>query len=357
MATATAGGAPPDVRPERFVLATFADGAVLLDLDSGVAFALNATAAFVWERRLGKRDDESVEAVEAALAARFGLAQEQARADVAATLALPATHAFPPPPGDFWYERDGAGYRFSFRGKPVLEIAGDGAGVRALAPLTPAEAALHLLAVSPKLLALRGATVLHAGAVLGDDGRVVAFSGPSGAGKTSAARAFVAAGLGAVSEDKLIVRAGDGGGAPVAMVSGEARIAAWVSRLGAELVAAPPGTFCAAGDLAEAAAARPALPVAEILLVDAARRAGDDITRAPPLGPARTAAALFPQIFYGSDTRDAWQLQLDAIAALARAVPVSLATMPDGLDRLPAAARRYAETTRSNAPPSLGSPA
>ena len=65
---------------------------------------------------------------------------------------------------------------------------------------------MHLRSVVPKLLALRGIRVLHASAVE-IDGSLLVFSGQSGAGKTTSAKAFAQAGARLVSEDLLVLHA------------------------------------------------------------------------------------------------------------------------------------------------------
>src|SRR5204863_8634665 len=90
-----------------------------------------------------------------------------------------------------------------------------------------------LLAVVPKIAALRGGTVLHASAFLDLTDQVTAFSGESGAGKTTAARAVTDSGARLVSEDKLVLSPTVG---PVSvLIEGERRLEAWVAPAAAEV--------------------------------------------------------------------------------------------------------------------------
>src|SRR6185436_4749194 len=61
----------------------------------------------------------------------------------------------------------------------------------------------YVRAMTPKLLQLRGALVVHASACALPAG-VTAFSGESGAGKTTTARAMAAVGGELISEDLMV---------------------------------------------------------------------------------------------------------------------------------------------------------
>jgi Coenzyme PQQ synthesis protein D (PqqD) len=317
-----------------FLLETFSDGGFLLDLTSGDFFRLNRTATFVWERRLAGASASDI-AVE--LARAFAVSENAAGRDVAAVLNQAPDTPIAPLTTEINYELVGDKYVFSVRGDPIFEITSSGRALRLLRALTDAELRLDLRSVCPKLLALSGASVLHASAVRKGVGPVIAVLGESGAGKTTTARAFAAAGFEKLSEDKLLLRAD---GADVgAVVDGEAWIEAWLLDFGSRLRAARLGAWC---DLAWVAPAadHPVAAVGEILLIDCARRRGADIDL-QAVGPSAAAAEILRHAFYGSSTTAEWRLSAAVSAALARTAPTFVATMPDGVASLAEAVRLY----------------
>jgi hypothetical protein len=176
---------------------------------------------------------------------------------------------------------------------------------------------------------------LHASAVrLGD--AAVAFSGISGAGKTTTARAFVAAGAGFVCEDKLAIKLSDSG--TYVAVDGEKLVADWVSSAAGDLVR----TGTAACSRLDFAATGTMVPLAEIGFLDVRRRSpGSHAGRS--LSPLEVAGAVFRNAFYGSDVSKEWIRHLHVAAMIGRTVRGYELTLPDGLDRL---AQTAAELTR-----------
>ena len=182
---------------DRFVLARVGRGAILLDTASGAILELNESAAFVWERRL---DGEPAEAIIEALVSRYSLPLESASQDVARVL-NPRLEGDPPEVGDFRYEQTPEGYTFTFRGLVIFVLDPDGQRLKLSNDVGEMLTSL-LRALAPKLLALQGELVLHASAVE-LNGIVIAFTGASGAGKTTTARTLTEAGGQIVCEDQL----------------------------------------------------------------------------------------------------------------------------------------------------------
>lgn len=328
------------IEPARFVLETLSDGGLLLDLESGILFNLNRTAAFIWEQAIAGR--QPVEIV-SAMMGMFAVAPAIARADVEAALKLPQTEASPRPSSEFRYDAIDDGYRLSADGIPVLEISESRRALRALHGFNPAEIGPYLRALAPKLVALLGASVLHASAVARPDGGVVAFLGTSGAGKTTTARAFARAGWRLVCEDKLVLR--PDGERLVSVIGGEARVVAWIAEARQRLVKPDSQDWCDASPLAEVLPGA-TQPVVGVILLGKERRNGTDID-ASLLGSAQAAGEIFHHGFYGSPAAAEWRRQVRAAATIARTAQVFQATMPDGLDLLEQAARRYTEMTAS----------
>ncbi len=312
-------------------LLKFDAAALLLDLRSGGLFQLNESATFVWEHWLGEMTTGEIAS---ALAQTYRLPLETAGEHVAAALASKAIAA--PPPTEFVYERWANRYLFS-RGAESILTVDDRGGAIALAessPIAVDDLRNVLLAISPKLLALRGHCVLHASAVLlGSE--VLAFCGESGAGKTTTARALAQAGASLVCEDKLVIqRRGD----CVEAVTGiEAMLLRW-SQAAAETLLT--GTAAPCPDLDHSDGRQP-LALREIGFIDATRRKGGEIA-AVPLTPLAGAAGVFRNTFYGSDVSGDWARQLHLAGEIAHRVATYELTMPAGTERLPAAAANLA---------------
>ena len=191
----------------------------------------------VWASSLaGSRAD----AIADALASRYRLARETARAHVDEALSLdPNAGEVGPLSGPYLYQRTADGFALSRDGTALLLIDARGQSVSLAAPgaVAPRDLPLVLQAVAPKLLSLRGHFVLHASAVAIGQG-LVAFSGKSGSGKTTTARALARAGATLVCEDKLVVKQDDG--KLVGLLEGERAIMTWVAEAAPKLADASP---------------------------------------------------------------------------------------------------------------------
>jgi hypothetical protein len=178
---------------------------------------------------------------------------------------------------------------------------------------------------------MSGRLVLHASAVQ-VGASVVAFSGPSGAGKST-----VATLLGdAVALDLLPVE-GDR-----ALVDGEAAIDRWVAESAPLLERGP----VPARELVATAAASRTAPLREIVYLDAARRAGTEIARAP-LTHTGSALRLLENGFGELPDPGVWRDLVAGARALAASVRAFDATVPDGIDPLRAALARYRTSSAS----------
>jgi hypothetical protein len=332
-----AGRMATDPTPERFVLVPVDREGVLLDLSEGTVLVLNHSAVFVWQRRC-----EGMEAsqIAAALQARYSLPPERARQDVAAALWLAEVPRVPAEP--YLFEAVEGGYALSFQGRRILRVEGRGERL-ALEPgvdLAEGDLTEHVLGLTPKLLSLLGVPVLHASAVA-VAGQVRAFSGPSGAGKTTLARAFVDAGADPVAEDKLVVADPTLG---TVFAGAERRLREWAGQTGRALRAGP----CDCSQLL-AAASGSVLPMGEMAFLDPGSRrphlAEITFTRA---SPAEAVAWVAVQSFLGSGDRQVWRGQLQRAQALAGAIVVSRVEVPDGVEAMRAAARRAHSVNRAS---------
>jgi len=308
---------------DRYTLVETNAGGLMLDLVSGALLELNESGKAIWQLALAGQTEE---AIAATLVTRHALELETARKHVRDSLRTSFEAVPEVPETDFHYERSGDTYVFHFRGQRALAV--DDRGERITLASAPEGVSLPYLlqAIAPKILALRGQVVLHASAVA-MNGSVVAFSGVSGAGKTSSARALARAGGQLICEDKLLVQFRDTGA--VVSPAAEKAVAQWVEITSSDLRTAKHAT-CSSLDVAGGAET---IPLVEIGFLDARQRtSGPYSCRA--LSETETAGAVFRHAFYGSDAGPEWIRYLQTAARIGRAVRGFELAMPDGLDRL-----------------------
>jgi hypothetical protein len=333
----------PAPRPfrERYLLARLPGGGVAVDLETGNYFRLDDAAAEVCAACIEAAD---AAAAAAELARRRRLPPEQAARMVADTqAALAAAPARGEPQGTYRFlpEPESSGYGLWHGSARVLAVDGDSLDVR-LAVQGPGEPMfdpaakleLYVRSLAPKLLFLRGLTVLHASACAAA-GRLVAFAGVSHAGKTTTARAFAEAGARLVSEDLVVL--GQDAAAPAVALDGEPRIRAWASRTAGALARgaerAPSAELAGVAD-------GPTQPLDAVLFLDPSRRAGDDFS-VRRLDGGDGLVALMENDFLGAASPRGWRRFFESAAALATATELGEVTAPAGAERVAAAARRY----------------
>jgi hypothetical protein len=321
---------------ERYVLEVFPAGdGVLLDLATGSYFRLNASAVCIGE---ALSTCASEQAAIDRVATKLGLGPaEAARSveDFLSGVAVTVPLEIPPSPLHFDARPDGTAV-FLERGRPILSIDPAKRIVALEAPVAslPVRLALYLQSVMPKLLSLLDVPILHAAASeLG--GQLVAFSGKSGAGKTTTARAFAKTGIRLVSEDLLILNLS--AGELAVHVDGEPLARAW-ARGSAERLQTP-GDHVEYTPLLETARG-PTRKLDAVWLIDAARRAGSDFSlRKLPLGDAVTA--MLGNGILASTQPSEWRAFFRRVRQVAERTLALEATMPDGLERLEQAVTSY----------------
>jgi hypothetical protein len=304
-------------------LLRFPTGGLLLDLEAGALFQLNASATFVWDRWLAGVPEAEIAA---ALVAAHALPMATATAHV--TTALAKGPRVPPPTTEYHYERSANRYIFSREGTAILAVEERGEYLELLGPAAMPLGDIRsvLLSISPKLLALRGHFVLHASAVV-IGSAVLAFSGESGAGKTTTARAVARAGATPICEDKLVGRMAQD---RIEVLPGvEQAVYRWVHAAAERLSS---GARAECPSLPAAPDAEP-IYLNEIGFIDAQRR-GEGTIRAIAQSQLETTGAIFRNSFYGSDVGADWRRQLEMAAELARVVSGYALTMPEGLPAL-----------------------
>lgn len=326
---------------DRFAVELIGDDGILIDLASGSFFHLNPTASKACVAL--QQSTARAEAI-ARLAASMALAAEDAAAvidDIQGQLTGQGVRTATA--GPFRYRRHEEGYALEENGKPILttDPAGEKLRLHARPDALKFRLVDYVRAMTPKLLYLRGIRVLHASACELREG-VVAFSGRSGAGKTTTARAFQSAGGRLISEDLVVLAANP---AATVIVDGEKRAHDWAAATADEFARdLEPALDC--GALADVQRAGSLVPLTSIWFVDNSRRSGETF-RQRALSVIDGVLALLANNFLGSDGAESWRRHIRETHAIAGQVALREFTMPEGVDRLAAAARAYATKTAS----------
>jgi hypothetical protein len=308
----------------RYALAEVGGGALMLDLLSGRTFALNESGTFIWRSWLSGRNAGEIAV---ALASHYGLSAEHAKVDVDGALEVATQVDSRAARTDLHYARVDDQYVFWLRDARMLVVDGAGGYVTVGDHVADEKIPWLLQALSPKILALRGHTVLHAAAVE-LNGSVIAISGESGAGKTTTAHALADAGATLVAEDKLPILI-SGSQIGVSLV-GERVIADWVSSAARELRQ----SHRADCSLLDRAFAERIVPLAEIGFIDIEHRTVTGGHLAQRLDPVAAAGEIFRGCFYGSDLAEHWNRHLRSAALIAETTSAFELKLPSGLDRL-----------------------
>ncbi len=323
----------------RFLLARYTTGGVVVDLESGNYYQVNSSAALVCDALRAGGD------VEGRVAAELGVPREEAAgivAEVASGLALPAVRSTPQ--GSYHFYPAVGGYVLRHGERTVLEVDGASLGIRLPAgDESPLETQLELYvrALAPKLLFHRKVTVLHASACV-VAGKLIAFAGLSGAGKTTTARAFNRAGARLVSED-LVVLVPEAR-RPEVLTAAEPFIQEWARRTSVQLLSEPRRSV-SSGSLQHVLDG-PTAPLNQVLFVDKSRRTGAEFATCELTEPD-ALTLLLAHNFLGAVEPETWKRYFSGAVELLRIVDFREASTPDGLDRLAPAAIRYISRTAS----------
>jgi hypothetical protein len=324
---------------KRYLLARFPSGGVAIDLESGNYYRLNSSAALVCDALRGGTDPEK------RVAAELEISQSEASGLVAdVVLQLAASPFRTSPQGSYHFYPSEQGYILRHRDRTVLEVSK--AGLRISLPagsVAPASGQLELYvrALGPKLLFQRGITVLHAAACTAA-GKLVAFAGVSGAGKTTTAHAFQAAGASLISED-LVVFAPDRSG-PDVLLEAESFLAGW-ARTVCRALSATEDRSASSEDIVEVVAG-PTRQLDRIVFLDRARRTGTSLATRT-LEEPEALVALMEHDFLGATDANEWRRYFESAVVLSGAIEAQEGSAPNGVEHLVLAAARYMSTWTS----------
>jgi hypothetical protein len=326
---------------DRYLVGSFPSGGVVVDLETGNYYKVDAEAAATCAALA--RGDEDEAATE--LVSRFGIARAHAERIVADTRAgLETAPVVGVPTGPYHFYREEGGFGLWHNGERVL-IVTDGELEILAPPERRAAPSPHLefyvRALAPKILFIRGVSVLHASACAAN-GKLVAFAGMSGAGKTTTVRAFVDAGARPISEDLVVLQPGSR--RPSVVLDGEARVHAWARSVSERLAAGE--ALVSSKDLTTVTnGTNEVLDMVHFL--DATRRHAGPNFEPRTLNEPDGLLALMANDFLGDSSRDGWRRYFRVAEVMAADLDLIELNAPAGLSNLAAAARRYMSTWTS----------
>jgi hypothetical protein len=331
----------PELFRERFALATFADGGVLVDLQTGSYSRVNAAGAAIFEEvERARGTDDAI----AAVAQRLGIDLSTATNHVGAMLTALAGEGVRREPLDPFRYRPAAdgGYDVWHDATRVLHVHEGGRLLTLASPpeTLPLRIYDYVSGIAPKLLYLRGVTVMHGSSCMRGDA-LLGICGKSRAGKTTTARTFARHGCSLMSED-LLVFDPDLSKARI-FVDGEKTVDRWAHEAAAALAAGDGSTADTEGLMS--AASGDTVPLRTLWFLDAARRGERFEVRT--LGRTRTLELVVANHFLGAGGTGMWRRHLATSHTIAGSVGACELDLPNGLDRLDEAIGRYTTNSAS----------
>jgi hypothetical protein len=331
----------PEAFRERFALATFPDGGVVVDLKTGSYSRLNAAGAVVFEEV--ERAESFAQAAER-IADRLSITQSVASEHVDTMFAaLGGEGIRREPPDPFRYRPSPEGGYDVWHGDTLaLHVDEPGRLLTLVSPpdRLPLRIYDYVSGIAPKLLFLRGIAVMHGSSCL-RAGSLLGICGKSRSGKTTTARMLSNHGWPLTSVDLLVFAPNLS--EPTVYMGGESSADQWARRA-SDAFAAGPGSAVSVDDLLEAASGR-SMPLRCLWFLDVARRR--DAFARRQLGRAATLVNVMANQFLGAGGSSNWRRHLLNSRALAGALDAYELDMPTGLERLDVALRDYATNSAS----------
>jgi hypothetical protein len=324
-----------------YLFALVDDGGVAVNVRTGSWSALNTTAAAIcraFQQRLSWQDARTM------VQERWRMSSAEAAAAVEA-VRFALEESCPPAPFDdtLPYRRRSHDYALFHGGIPILSVDFSGDTIRLEARPATRRASLshYLRLVSPKVLAARGHLVLHSASCL-MHGKLAAFVGASGAGKSTTTDLLAEVGATKLTDELLVVSPGDS--QALAYPEAEGRIYAWCEAAAKGGASRPDDPISTAGllDALEVSSMR----LDRIIALSGKRRPVTDLSMQAIAG-GEALEALLSASFLGAVDPPRLAHHLEGCRRLRELVPTVAASVPEGLDALRQAAGRYIAKTAS----------
>jgi hypothetical protein len=330
-------GTDADPCPTDYALTQLSDGrGVILNLRSGSYFKVNSAGCVIfneWSKQtnLGLRARR--------IAAKLGVSEERAT-ELFNSVLTALTHEAPrhPPSDAFVYGQVSDGvYALIEDGRTIFSVHETDRIFRFHVGIGELRGPLegYVRALLPKLLSILGLRVIHAACCKTAKG-TLAFTGKSGAGKTTTARAFERVGANLISEDLIVLRMLET--AVDILPHGEPFARGWSSQWATTLKTRcnDPIDFTPLYEVQDL----PGIRLDQLWFIGADQRRGQDF-ELTPLPPMDGLLELLSNGFLGSDHPRLWQTFLETSRAIAETATLFAAIMPEGLPQLQRAAERY----------------
>ncbi len=331
----------PDEFRKRFALATFSDGGIVVNVETGGYWMLNSSGAVLLsELERSRSADEAF----AAAATRLGIPRELAARDIAALIRQANGKGIPELPiGPFRYQASPeGGYELWDAQRAVLRTDESGRRLSLLAPPAslPFRVYDYVSEMAPKLMSLQGVTVLHGSGVRRGP-TSLGMCGASRAGKTTTARNLAKYGRQLIAEDLLVFDSDVA--RPRICVGGEATVHAWTKEASSRLEERE-GASVDASSIADAATG-PKVDMGALWFLDARRRGERFVLE--PVPKAEALSMLVVNAFLGASDSANWRRYLAAGAAIIAVADAYEAYLPNGIEALDAAISRYTTNSAS----------
>jgi hypothetical protein len=331
----------PDLFRTRFAVAPFSDGGIVVDTLTGNYSRLNVSATVMC---VALEQVDSLEGAIAVASEKLRIPQSVARSGmeslVSALLAKGIRHE---PPDPFRYRvAEAGGYDLWHDQTLVLHVDDGGRCLKLVTPVTQLALRVYdyVSAIAPKVLFLRGVTVLHGSSCV-RDGSLIGICGKSRAGKTTTGRILARYTSGLVSEDLLVL--GSDLSKPEAFVEGEATVHRWSVEASQTLTET--GEVPIDDSHLTRASSGQTVPLRTVWFLDARRRKAEFAARR--LAGPDALALLIANHFLGAADSTNWRRHLTASHLIASSVDSYEIDVPDGLERLDQAIGRYTTNSAS----------